>query len=179
VRKRKEEKKRNSSSNDTELEVEEKEEAAKHTHNNENNNNDSDNGMNSNYRRNSSFGSNNVNTRNTNKIKKKADDMLDELIDAEEGFTEEEMVDFLLALLVAGYETTPTIMTLVVKFITETPAALALLKVFFLIFGFLLVIYTMDWNGTVSSGMVQIPDPIYIYLFNHVDDELLINDIST
>ncbi|KAJ6835755.1 cytochrome P450 90A1 [Iris pallida] len=55
-------------------------------------------------------------------------DMLDELMEAEEGFTEEEMVDFLLALLVAGYETTPTIMTLVVKFLTENPPALDTLK---------------------------------------------------
>lgn len=62
------------------------------------------------------------------KNKKQCNDMLDELIEAEEGFSEEEMVDFLLALLVAGYETTPTIMTLVVKFVTETPAALSLLK---------------------------------------------------
>ncbi|XP_020252374.1 cytochrome P450 90A1 [Asparagus officinalis] len=55
-------------------------------------------------------------------------DMLDELMEAEEGFSEEEMVDFLLALLVAGYETTPTIMTLVVKFLTDNPSALSLLK---------------------------------------------------
>ncbi|KAG0463815.1 hypothetical protein HPP92_019884 [Vanilla planifolia] len=38
------------------------------------------------------------------------------------------MVDFLLALLVAGHETTPTIMTIVVKFLTENPSALALVK---------------------------------------------------
>ncbi|KAG0463807.1 hypothetical protein HPP92_019876 [Vanilla planifolia] len=55
-------------------------------------------------------------------------DMVDELLEADEGFTEEEMVDFLLALLVAGHETTPTIMTIVVKFLTENPSALALVK---------------------------------------------------
>ncbi|CAI9091693.1 OLC1v1026782C1 [Oldenlandia corymbosa var. corymbosa] len=44
------------------------------------------------------------------------------------GFSDEEIVDFLLALLVAGYDTTSTIMTLAVKFLTETPAALAQLK---------------------------------------------------
>lgn len=44
------------------------------------------------------------------------------------GFSDEEIVDFILALLVAGYETTSTIMTLAVKFLTETPNALALLK---------------------------------------------------
>ncbi|KAL5710319.1 hypothetical protein ACHQM5_020899 [Ranunculus cassubicifolius] len=44
------------------------------------------------------------------------------------GFSDEEIVDFLLALLVAGYETTSTIMTLAVKFLTETPLALAQLK---------------------------------------------------
>ncbi|KAG0465228.1 hypothetical protein HPP92_019392 [Vanilla planifolia] len=55
-------------------------------------------------------------------------DMVDELLEADEGFTEEEMVDFLLALLVAGHETTPTIMTIAVKFLTENPSALALVK---------------------------------------------------
>ncbi|XP_068638469.1 3beta,22alpha-dihydroxysteroid 3-dehydrogenase-like [Aristolochia californica] len=58
----------------------------------------------------------------------KKKDMLAALIDSEEGFSEEETVDFLLALLVAGYETTSTIMTLAVKFLSETPAALSLLK---------------------------------------------------
>jgi cytochrome P450 family 90 subfamily A1 len=43
--------------------------------------------------------------------------------------TDEEIVDFMLALLVAGYETTSTIMTLAIKFLTETPLALAQLKV--------------------------------------------------
>ncbi|KAL5984446.1 hypothetical protein ACLOJK_018551 [Asimina triloba] len=57
------------------------------------------------------------------------EDMLAALLsEGEGGFSEEEAVDFLLALLVAGYETTSTIMTLAVKFLTETPAALALLK---------------------------------------------------
>ncbi|KZV46942.1 hypothetical protein F511_06184 [Dorcoceras hygrometricum] len=46
-------------------------------------------------------------------------------------FSDEEIVDFMLALLVAGYETTSTIMTLAVKFLTETPHALAQLKVTF------------------------------------------------
>nr|CAD1821844.1 unnamed protein product [Ananas comosus var. bracteatus] len=53
-----------------------------------------------------------------------------ELLEAEGGsLSEEEMVDFLLALLVVGYETTSTIMTLVVKFLTDTPSVLALLRV--------------------------------------------------
>ncbi|KAK8955542.1 Cytochrome P450 90A1 [Platanthera guangdongensis] len=55
-------------------------------------------------------------------------DMVDELLEAEEGFTEEEMVDFLLALLVSGHETTPAMMTLVVKFLTDNPSALDLVK---------------------------------------------------
>ncbi|KAK8953301.1 Cytochrome P450 90A1 [Platanthera guangdongensis] len=38
------------------------------------------------------------------------------------------MVDFLLALLVSGPETTPAMMTLVVKFLTDNPSALALVK---------------------------------------------------
>ncbi|KAI3973498.1 hypothetical protein MKW92_041524 [Papaver armeniacum] len=41
---------------------------------------------------------------------------------------EEEIVDFLLSLILGGYETTSTIMTLAVKFLTETPLALAQLK---------------------------------------------------
>ncbi|GMH04205.1 hypothetical protein Nepgr_006044 [Nepenthes gracilis] len=44
------------------------------------------------------------------------------------GFSDEEIVDFVVALLVAGYETTSIIMTLAVKFLTETPRALAQLK---------------------------------------------------
>lgn len=59
-------------------------------------------------------------------------DMLEALLDEDGnggGFSDEEIVDFLLALLVAGYDTTSTIMTLAVKFLTETPPALAQLKV--------------------------------------------------
>ena len=60
-------------------------------------------------------------------------DMLEALLEDEgrggDGFSDEEIVDFLLALLVAGYETTSTTMTLAVKFLTETPLALAQLKV--------------------------------------------------
>ncbi|XP_075500050.1 3beta,22alpha-dihydroxysteroid 3-dehydrogenase-like [Primulina tabacum] len=60
-------------------------------------------------------------------------DMLTALLDEGSGgggetFSDEEVVDFMLALLVAGYETTSTIMTLAVKFLTETPHALAQLK---------------------------------------------------
>ncbi|ESQ40480.1 hypothetical protein EUTSA_v10013418mg [Eutrema salsugineum] len=55
-------------------------------------------------------------------------DMLAALLAADDGFSDEEIVDFLVALLVAGYETTSTIMTLAVKFLTETPLALAQLK---------------------------------------------------
>ncbi|KAJ4827368.1 hypothetical protein Tsubulata_014960 [Turnera subulata] len=50
------------------------------------------------------------------------------LLAAGDGFSDEEIVDFLMALLVAGYETTSTIMTLAVKFLTETPLALAQLN---------------------------------------------------
>ncbi|GMH19086.1 hypothetical protein Nepgr_020927 [Nepenthes gracilis] len=58
-------------------------------------------------------------------------DMLGALLDEEGGgggFSDEEIVDFLVALLVAGYETTSTIMTLAVKFLTENPLALGQLK---------------------------------------------------
>ncbi|XP_052111792.1 cytochrome P450 90A1 isoform X4 [Arachis duranensis] len=55
-------------------------------------------------------------------------DMLGALLASGEQFSDEEIVDFMLALLVAGYETTSTIMTLAVKFLTETPLALAQLK---------------------------------------------------
>ncbi|GER46637.1 cytochrome P450 [Striga asiatica] len=58
-------------------------------------------------------------------------DMLAALLDEDGGgggFSDEEIVDFMVALLVAGYETTSTIMTLAVKYLTETPTALAQLK---------------------------------------------------
>ncbi|CAJ1971009.1 unnamed protein product [Sphenostylis stenocarpa] len=55
-------------------------------------------------------------------------DMLGALLASSNHFSDEEIVDFMLALLVAGYETTSTIMTLAVKFLTETPLALAQLK---------------------------------------------------
>lgn len=44
-------------------------------------------------------------------------------------FSDDEIVDFLVSLLVAGYDTTSTTMTLAVKFLTDTPSALAQLKV--------------------------------------------------
>jgi len=59
----------------------------------------------------------------------KKNDMLGALLASGNHFSDEEIVDFMLALLVAGYETTSTIMTLAVKFLTETPLALAQLKV--------------------------------------------------
>nr|AYM55647.1 cytochrome p450 [Croton stellatopilosus] len=56
-------------------------------------------------------------------------DMLGALFAAGDGgFSDEEIVDFLVALLVAGYDTTSTIMTLAVKFLTETPQALTRLR---------------------------------------------------
>ncbi|KAK7305861.1 hypothetical protein VNO77_43773 [Canavalia gladiata] len=60
--------------------------------------------------------------------KDKKNDMLWALLASGDHFSDEEIVDFMLALLVAGYETTSTIMTLAVKFLTETPLALAQLK---------------------------------------------------
>ncbi|OVA02678.1 Cytochrome P450 [Macleaya cordata] len=59
---------------------------------------------------------------------RKKKDMLEALLEEECGLSDEEIIDFMLALLVAGYETTSTIMTLAVKFLTETPLALAQLK---------------------------------------------------
>lgn len=67
----------------------------------------------------------------------KKNDMLGALLASGEHFCDEEIVDFMLALLVAGYETTSTIMTLAVKFLTETPLALAQLKVCTPIFYFI------------------------------------------
>ncbi|KAJ4720056.1 Cytochrome P450 [Melia azedarach] len=58
----------------------------------------------------------------------KKNDMLEALLGGDDGFSDEEIVDFMVALLVAGYETTSTIMTLAVKFLTETPLALGQLK---------------------------------------------------
>ncbi|KAL9332604.1 hypothetical protein ACSQ67_002214 [Phaseolus vulgaris] len=63
-----------------------------------------------------------------NEGKEKKSDMLGALLASGDHFSDEQIVDFLLALLVAGYETTSTIMTLAVKFLTETPLALAQLK---------------------------------------------------
>nr|AKJ26126.1 CYP13-1 [Gentiana rigescens]AKJ26127.1 CYP13-2 [Gentiana rigescens] len=61
----------------------------------------------------------------------KKEDMLAAMLDEDGsggGLSDEEIVDFLLALLVAGYDTTSTIMTLAIKYLTETPRALAQLK---------------------------------------------------
>ncbi|KAL3653471.1 hypothetical protein CASFOL_003152 [Castilleja foliolosa] len=65
--------------------------------------------------------------------RERKNDMLAALLDDDGGgggggFSDEEVVDFMLALLVAGYETTSTIMTLAVKYLTENPTALAQLK---------------------------------------------------
>lgn len=61
----------------------------------------------------------------------KKKDMLGALLAGEDALSDEQIVDFLLALLVAGYETTSTTMTLAVKFLTEMPLALAQLQVIF------------------------------------------------
>ncbi|XP_058748200.1 3beta,22alpha-dihydroxysteroid 3-dehydrogenase-like [Vicia villosa] len=58
----------------------------------------------------------------------KKNDMLGALLTSGDHFSDEQIVDFMLALLVAGYETTSTIMTFAVKFLTENPLALAQLK---------------------------------------------------
>ncbi|XP_024970686.1 cytochrome P450 90A1-like [Cynara cardunculus var. scolymus] len=61
----------------------------------------------------------------------KKNDMLTALFDSGGGgigFSDDEIVDFLVSLLVAGYDTTSTTMTLAVKFLTDTPIALAHLK---------------------------------------------------
>ncbi|CAI8583416.1 unnamed protein product [Vicia faba] len=58
----------------------------------------------------------------------KKNDMLGALLASGDHFSDEQIVDFMLALLVAGYETTSTIMTFAVKFLTENPLALAQLK---------------------------------------------------
>ncbi|KAK5826466.1 hypothetical protein PVK06_021387 [Gossypium arboreum] len=58
-------------------------------------------------------------------------DMLGALLGGEwedDQLSNEQIVDFMVALLVAGYETTSTIMTLAVKFLTQIPLALAQLK---------------------------------------------------
>ncbi|KAJ9553299.1 hypothetical protein OSB04_017344 [Centaurea solstitialis] len=61
----------------------------------------------------------------------KKNDMLAALFDSDGDdviFCDDEIVDFLVSLLVAGYDTTSTTMTLAVKFLTDTPTALAELK---------------------------------------------------
>ncbi|KAJ9683807.1 hypothetical protein PVL29_016349 [Vitis rotundifolia] len=72
----------------------------------------------------------------------KKNDMLAALLDSGDNFSDEQIVDFILALLVAGYETTSTIMTLAIKFLTETPLALAQLRVSF--FSFLTSLLLFD-----------------------------------
>ncbi|WOK93573.1 Cytochrome P450 [Canna indica] len=60
---------------------------------------------------------------------KRKKDMLEELLELEgEAMTDEAIVDFLLSLLVAGYETTSTIMTIAVKFLTDNPDVLTELR---------------------------------------------------
>ncbi|XP_020205637.1 cytochrome P450 90A1 [Cajanus cajan] len=61
-------------------------------------------------------------------VGEKKNDMLGALLASGYHFSDEEIVDFMLALLVAGYETTSTTMTFAVKFLTENPLALAHLK---------------------------------------------------
>lgn len=62
----------------------------------------------------------------------------------EDQLSNEQIVDFMVALLVAGYETTSTIITLAVKFLTQTPLALAQLKViYFIIFIFFIILYSV------------------------------------
>ncbi|PUZ40673.1 hypothetical protein GQ55_9G443000 [Panicum hallii var. hallii] len=61
--------------------------------------------------------------------KKGKKDMVDLLLEADGGsFSMEQMVDFCVNLLAAGYDTTSLTMTLAVKFLTETPTALAQLR---------------------------------------------------
>ncbi|KAI4383964.1 hypothetical protein MLD38_009741 [Melastoma candidum] len=58
----------------------------------------------------------------------KKKDVLGTLLDTDDHFSDEQIADYLVALLVAGYETTSTMMTFAVKYLTETPRALAQLK---------------------------------------------------
>ncbi|KAI9102112.1 hypothetical protein K1719_023622 [Acacia pycnantha] len=55
-------------------------------------------------------------------------DMLGALLASADHFSDDQIIDFMLALLIAGHETTSTIITLAVKFLTDTPLALAELK---------------------------------------------------
>ncbi|KAL9230190.1 hypothetical protein vseg_005576 [Gypsophila vaccaria] len=70
--------------------------------------------------------------RKESELGERKDDMLGALLDEEvEGgrLPDEIIVDFLVSLFVGGSETTATCMTLAIKFLTETPLALAQLKV--------------------------------------------------
>ncbi|XP_028792663.1 cytochrome P450 90A1-like isoform X2 [Neltuma alba] len=67
--------------------------------------------------------------RQTETGQKMMNDMLGALLASGDRFSDDQIVDFMLALLIAGYETTSTIITLAVKFLTDTPLALAELKV--------------------------------------------------
>jgi cytochrome P450 family 90 subfamily A polypeptide 1 len=57
-------------------------------------------------------------------------DMVDLLLEADGGsFSLEQMVDFIVNLLAAGYDTTSLTMALAAKLLAETPTALAQLRV--------------------------------------------------
>lgn len=88
----------------------------------------------------------------------KKNDMLAALFDSdgdEENFYDDEIVDFLVSLLVAGYDTTSTTMTLAVKYLTDTPSALAQLKVSY--FRTFTLEHTLVKSKQVSSGQPFVP----------------------
>ncbi|KAL2317131.1 hypothetical protein Fmac_031007 [Flemingia macrophylla] len=86
-------------------------------------------------------------------VGEKKNDMLGALLDSGYHFSDEEIVDFMLALLVAGYETTSTTMTFAVKFLTETPLALAHLKVEGLMRHFICTLYVENWFSSVAAQL--------------------------
>ena len=65
-------------------------------------------------------------------MKKKYSESRDDLLGAllEKKMSDEQIVDMVISLLVAGYETTSIIMTLAVKFLADCPKALEQLQVF-------------------------------------------------
>ena len=95
-------------------------------------------------------------------------DMLAALLAADERFSDEEIVDFLVAILVAGYETTSTIMTLAVKFVTETPLALAQLKVFFSMFVYMCLCFSDNTKNKLVAKFKLRIELLMIFFFDDI-----------
>jgi hypothetical protein len=115
--------------------------------------------------------------RKESELGEKRKDMLAALVASDDhgSFSDEEIVDFLVALLVAGYETTSTSMTLAVKFLTETPLALAQITVnvdfFPSIYSLLSILTSLNLFSLSLSLSLSLPSSIFLGVpnsYNHL-----------